>query len=331
MNLSTLVGNESLKRQLTLQTARRGLSHAYILSGPPGSGRHTLARLLAAAFVCSGEGERPCLACPGCRKAMGGIHPDIICTGEDGKDISVSQIRALRADAYIRPNEADRKVYLLENAHGMNDSAQNAMLKLLEDGPAYAAFLLITDNAAALLPTVRSRCEILALAPVSLEQAEQFLAHRYPALPEAEIHAAALRCEGLLGRAVSQLQADGQQDDEVTSTACSLLLHLAGGGERALAEACIALEKWDRDRFCTLLDELIVLLRDALVLGSGAPVQTDPARIQAARAVAGACAPAALLRYAALCEQLRTACGFNVGVGHLCGWLCAGFSGPSPA
>ena len=165
MNLTRLAGNGPLKRQLELETARRGLSHAYILSGPAGSGKRTLAGLLAAALVCTGGGERPCLSCPGCRKALAGIHPDIVRAGDDGKDISVAQVRQPRADAYIRPNEADRKIYILENAQTMNPSTQNAMLKLLEEGPAYAAFLLLTDNAAALLPTVRSRCELLPLSP----------------------------------------------------------------------------------------------------------------------------------------------------------------------
>ena len=129
MNLTRLAGNAPLKRQLELETARRGLSHAYILSGPAGSGKRTLAGLLAAALVCDRRGGAlPCLSCAGCRKAEGGIHPDIVRVGDDGKDISVAQVRALRADAYIRPNEAERKVYILENAQTMNASAQNAML-----------------------------------------------------------------------------------------------------------------------------------------------------------------------------------------------------------
>ena len=148
MNLTGLAGNSPLKRQLELETARRGLSHAYILSGPAGSGRRTLAGLLAAALVCArGDGEAPCLSCPNCRKALAGIHPDVVRAGGEGDELTVARIRALRADAYIRPNEAGRKVYVLENAQAMNDSAQNAMLKLLEEGPGYAAFLLLTDNA----------------------------------------------------------------------------------------------------------------------------------------------------------------------------------------
>ena len=85
MNLTRLAGNGPLKRQLELETARRGLSHAYILSGPAGSGKRTLAGLLAAALVCTGGGERPCLSCPGCRKALAGIHPDIVRAGDDGR------------------------------------------------------------------------------------------------------------------------------------------------------------------------------------------------------------------------------------------------------
>ena len=167
MNLSALAGNQRIKDQLSQQERERGLSHAYILSGPAGSGRHVLARQLAAAMLCTGTGERPCGRCVPCQKAAKGIHPDllVIAGPEEGKPITVDQVRALRADAYIRPNEGERKIYLLEHADRMNPSAQNAMLKLLEEGPAYAAFLLLAENGGGLLQTVRSRCEELALTP----------------------------------------------------------------------------------------------------------------------------------------------------------------------
>jgi len=148
MPLSSLAGNRALKEQLLPRLSGGTLGHALILSGPAGSGKRTLAAILARAMVCSGSGTRPCGSCPACKKALSDIHPDIITVAplEEGKQITVDQVRQLRADAHIRPNEADRKVYVLEQADRLNPSAQNAMLKLLEEGPAYAAFLLLTEN-----------------------------------------------------------------------------------------------------------------------------------------------------------------------------------------
>lgn len=224
MPLSSLAGNRLLKEQLLPRLSGGSLAHAFILSGPAGSGKHTLAAILARAMVCSGGGTKPCGACPGCKKALAGIHPDIITIAPagEGKPITVDQVRQLRTDAYIRPNEAPRKVYLLEQADRLNPSAQNAMLKLLEEGPAYAAFLLLAENAGALLPTVRSRCETLALTPASQE----------PAQPDGE-------SERLAGQV----------------SACWL-----EGRELELMELCAAMEKWDRVQFGALLDAMTARL-----------------------------------------------------------------------
>ena len=166
MERSVFADNPYFQEHILPRERGRGLPHACILSGPAGSGRHALANMMAAAMVCTApEGERPCGRCVPCRKAVQGIHPDIsTVTGpREGRPITVDQIRTLRSDAYIRPNEGERKVYLLEGADQMNPSAQNAMLKLLEEGPPYAAFLLLADNPGGLLQTVRSRCEEISL------------------------------------------------------------------------------------------------------------------------------------------------------------------------
>ena len=330
MDLSSLCGNLPLKRQLDAQTARRGLSHAYILSGAPGSGRTTLARLLAAAMVCEAQDDarKPCGQCPPCKKVLAGIHPDVQTTGEDGKDITVAQVRQLRADAYIRPNEAPRKVYVLKNAQTMNASAQNAMLKLLEEGPAYAAFFLLTDNAAALLQTVRSRCETLTLAPVTAEEALTWLSRRYPDKPMDLLRQAAGRCEGLLGRAVAELEESGGEESQARQEAMELLRRLEEGSELALAEFCVGLEKWDREALTALLEETLLLVRDALVIQSGAaPAEQDSDRRAAAAQAARSLTGRALLAMADTCETLRAAGGFNTGAGHLAGWLCAALAG----
>ena len=328
MNLTPLAGNDPLKRQLEGETARRGLSHAYIISGPTGSGKKTLAGLLAAALVCSGGGEIPCGLCSGCKKAMAGIHPDISAIGTDGKDITVSQVRALRSDAYIKPNEAGRKVYLIHRAQSMNQSAQNAMLKLLEEGPPYAAFLLLAENAAALLPTVRSRCEVLTLSPVTPQQARAWVDAHYPQCTPQQRQRAAEHCEGLLGRAAAELEGTAGEDRREVQAAGKLLEILSAGNETALAEFCTGLErdKWDRDGLDKLLEEFALLLRDALTASCGTCLETDPQRRALAERAASSLKPRQLMSAMELTRRLREALDFNLGAGHLAGWLAAGLA-----
>ena len=154
------------------------LSHAYLISGGAGDSRAALARRLTAAYLCQGSNP-PCGSCRACRKAAAGAHPDVsLTTPLQGKqEISVEQIRALRSDVYVRPNEGVRKVYVIHPADAMNPSAQNALLKVLEEGPAYAAFLLLAGEPGRLLDTVRSRCEPLSLPPEQAQPDPETLRH----------------------------------------------------------------------------------------------------------------------------------------------------------
>jgi len=130
------------------------LSHAYIADS------HT-AKLLATAVVCCvRDGNRPCMTCNNCIKAQKQIHPDITTINriDNKRDISVGQIRELKQDVYILPNDSMQKAYVIEDAETMNTSAQNALLQILEEPPAHTVFILSTTNPTALLPTIRSRC-----------------------------------------------------------------------------------------------------------------------------------------------------------------------------
>ncbi len=143
--------------------ANRGqLSHAVILTGE--GDKLSPARYIAAAHLCRSEGQRPCLQCNACRKVMEGIHPDVTeVRDDDRKELAVDTIRALRQDVYIRPNEGERKVYLFTDCAQLNERDQNVLLKIVEEGPAYAAFVFCADTLHALLPTIRSRCVELRL------------------------------------------------------------------------------------------------------------------------------------------------------------------------
>ena len=173
MDFTGFLGNDAIKRRLSGAFASGRVAHSYLLCGPAGSGKHTLARILCAAMECEKDGAAvPCGVCPGCRKALAGIHPDVITVDDpDHKAMTVDPIRAARSDMFIRPNEGRRKIYVIPRGQDMNESAQNALLKILEEPPDYGAFLILSTNAERLLPTIRSRCAELQLGPVDEQTA----------------------------------------------------------------------------------------------------------------------------------------------------------------
>ena len=157
---------------------RGPLGHAYLISGPGPDENRGLANIMARSRVCFGSGERPCNACAACDKALRGIHPDILIVGKDDKkEIPVAAIRQIVHDAPTLPNEAEHKVYIVEEADNLNQSAQNAFLKILEEPPRFVTFLLLAENPLRLLPTVRSRCVHLSLVPDAAEIAAESEVH----------------------------------------------------------------------------------------------------------------------------------------------------------
>lgn len=166
MELSDFSKTDTAVR-LRAAAANGALSHALIFSGS--GDRAAAARYTAAAMECTGV-QRPCLVCPACRKVMQGIHPDVISVRDaEHKELSADTVRAMRADAFIRPNEGARKIYIFEDCTILTEKDQNILLKLVEEGPAYAAFFFCAENPAALLQTIRSRCAEVRLAPAAQE------------------------------------------------------------------------------------------------------------------------------------------------------------------
>ena len=149
MDFTGFLGNDAVKARLSGAFASGRVAHSYLLCGPAGSGKHTLTRILSAAMQCEGRsGKIPCGVCSGCRKALEGVHPDIITVDDpDHKAMTVDPIRAARSDMFIRPNEGKRKIYIIPRGQDMNESAQNALLKILEEPPDYGVFLILSTNA----------------------------------------------------------------------------------------------------------------------------------------------------------------------------------------
>jgi len=162
MELSAFAKTNTAAR-LRAAASRGALSHALILSGA--GDRNAAAHYAAAALECTGT-DKPCLVCAHCRKVLADIHPDVLTVRDDEHaELSVDVIRGVRTDAFIRPNEGACKVYIFPDCTRLNEKDQNVLLKTVEEGPPYAAFLFCAENASVLLPTIRSRCVEVKLSP----------------------------------------------------------------------------------------------------------------------------------------------------------------------
>ena len=216
ITMPQIVGNERLRRRLGDDVLSGTLSHAYLLEGPVGSGKHTISRLLAASLACERKHDEntplPCGECLSCRKILDGKSPDIMIIGrEDKATIGVETVRRIREDAHTFPNDLDLKLYIIEDAHTMTAQAQNALLLTLEEPPSFVRFLLLCENTQTILETIKSRAPVLRTEAVDPDRIAEYLCHEVPgALSQrdsapGEWREILLSCDGCIGRAMQLL------------------------------------------------------------------------------------------------------------------------------
>ena len=263
MGFETLLGNDRLKDNLTSSLAKGRISHFYLISGPQGSGKHTLARLLAAAILCK-DAHAPCSKCNVCRKVMENNHPDLITVDDpEHKTVAVKLVRQAREDMYILPNESDHKIYLFPQELGVE--GQNALLKILEEPPKYGVFILLSTNAEQLLPTVRSRCTELALSALPEAILTRELAKDFPDASQEALTAAAVRSGGYLGQARILLN----EGSILPPQTAQFLTAFAEKNALELTKLLASMEKNKRDQLLPILESWVALLEEALVCRSG--------------------------------------------------------------
>lgn len=313
MEFGTFLGNEPLKQRLASVLANGKLHHSYLLCGPAGSGKHTLARLLCAAMECTAAGK-PCLRCPQCHKVLHGTHPDIITVDDpDRKTLPVKLIRDTCADLYIRPNEGAKKIYLIPRAQDLNPQGQNALLKCMEEPPAYGVFLLLTDNAERLLPTVRSRCVELRLQPLADAVLLPALRERFPQAEESALRSAAARSGGYLGQAETLLR---ENSIDLFPQTKSFLAAYCAKDPVALLRVLVPMEKLKREALRPILTQWYELLASALTAHAGqTALRPECAQVASARSAA------ALLSSIDALKAALVRLDANVGPGHICGAL----------
>lgn len=165
------------------------LAHAYLFHGPPGVGKRALATAFAAELLKDDA------------RVERGSHPDLYVLEPLGDQIRIDAIRELRHDLHMRPFEADRRVYLIFGAHALNDEAADALLKDLEEPPAYAVIVLVADELGSLPETIRSRCQLVPFRRLSEKTVREAIARLSPDLPADEATAIARVAAGRLDRA----------------------------------------------------------------------------------------------------------------------------------
>ena len=310
MGFESLLGNEGLRETLAASLKKGHISHFYLISGPKGSGKHTLAKLLAQAILCQGT-HKPCGICGPCRKIENGNHPDFI-TVEDPehKNVAVKIVREIREDVFIRPNESAYKVYLFPQELGIE--GQNALLKILEEPPGHGVFILLTDNPEKLLTTVRSRCTELKLRALPEKLLHRQLKMDFPEVSEEDLRSAMFRSGGFYGQAREILSQGGAlppQTQEFVQSFCRR-------DSLGLTQVLVPLEKWKRDALTELFGQWQQLLEEALACRTGSAAASAPARAIAQSRSSGEILTA--LKHVAKASEY---CAANVSTAAVCGWL----------
>lgn len=213
--MNKLIGNDKLKKTIAEYIKCSRLPQAIIIEGDQGLGKHTAAAYIAAAALCKSK-NTPCFACDTCRTVLERNHTDIKYYAPEKSTFTVDMARAIRSEAYLKPLTGDYNVAILEHCELMNAEAQNALLKVLEEPPESALFILLTENAGTFLTTILSRCLLLRVTPLSNEEVSNFLESETDKTAE-EVLPAVMLADGNIGKALYYL--DDENTQEIRSLA----------------------------------------------------------------------------------------------------------------
>lgn len=258
-----VVGHKDILKYISSAVENNRVSHAYILNGERGSGKKMLANLFAMTLLCGTGDNEPCGKCHSCKQAESGNHPDIIrVTHEKPNSISVDDIRTqVNNTVDIKPYQGPYKVYIIPQADMMTPQAQNAILKTIEEPPSYAVFLLLTENAETLLPTINSRCVMLKLRNIKDTLIKKYLMENLE-IPDYKADMCTAFAQGNMGRAI--MLANSDHFNEIREEAVQLLKHIS---EMELNEIVAAVKNISvyKLEITDYLDIIMIWYRDVLL------------------------------------------------------------------
>lgn len=257
-----------------LVMANHELAHAYLFVGPAGSGKTAIARWLALRLFClhPDQNGEPDYTCPECQRIMSGNHPDVVVAQPEGRQIKVDEVRRLKAEFTKSAMEGNQKLFVIHDAEKMTTSAANSLLKFIEEPGPGIYILMLTTNQGAVLPTIRSRTQVVELQPLSRTALAETLAeHDIPAVE---------RAVGM-GLTDSVLDIQQWQEDDWLKQAIEAVSvwyrHASQGNMLAFVDVATELMKLakDRDQQQRLLDMLALIWRDTLLMANGVADERD--------------------------------------------------------
>ncbi|MBE6788540.1 MAG: hypothetical protein E7539_02640 [Ruminococcaceae bacterium] len=262
-----LMGKSSAAHSVKASINAKRLSHAIMITGEKGIGKKTFANYICSLLVCE-AGNKPCYECVPCNKIIKGIHPDVYKIYPAGKSetIGVNEIKPIKENLYIKPNDANCKIFILYEADRMNRFAQNAMLKMIEEPPEDSYFIFTCKNSQALLPTVRSRMVNIALSPASKDEVYALLENRMPQTPKEALKRAAELCCGNIGLALEIIEDEKvnrlyEDVENVAKAVCD--------SDRALLTLRLGKYSADKESAVRLVELLKLVFRDTCALNAG--------------------------------------------------------------
>ena len=258
-----VIGHTDVIDYMKQAVAQDKVSHAYIINGEKGTGKKLLAGLFAHILQCEKGTGDPCRECRECKQVLNGNHPDVIrVTHEKPNSIGVDEIRKqVNEDIQIKPYNGGRKIYIIPDADLMTVQAQNALLKTLEEPPAYAVILLLTENADSLLPTICSRCVMLKLRYIKDTIINKFLMEELK-IPDYKAEVCTAFAQGNVGRAV--MLAESEHFNEIKEEAIRLVKNINNMELDELMEAVKKITAYKLD-IADYLDIIMIWYRDALI------------------------------------------------------------------